>query len=163
MAKEILTLNAEISNGVITVSGTAENGMLAAAISVYNADGSSILFVETTSVNADGTFSYSLDTGARGTYVVSVADYDGGGTAKTATVSETTEDTPADASVGTPRTGYETAETVATATPEANASSSVSGALMFVGFLAFAAVGFTVARLVVRRRARTKAIANRED
>lgn len=152
MAKEILTLDAVISNGVITVNGTAENGMLAAAVVIYNADGSQILFAESTSVAADGSFAYTLNTGARGTYIVSVADYDGNATAKTVTVSESTADK---ASVGSPKTGFETQPAAETATPEANAS-AISGALFFVGFLALAAVGFTATRLIMRRRARAK-------
>ena len=153
MAKEILTLDAVISNGVITVNGTAENGMLAAAVVIYNADGTQILFAESTSVAADGSFAYTLDTGARGTYVVSVADYDGGGTAKTATVSESTTTKK---SVGTPKTGYETEE-VATVAPEANASFSGAGFLVFAAaFVACAAAGFMISR-VLARRARAKA------
>ncbi|MBQ6355421.1 hypothetical protein IJJ18_03375 [Candidatus Saccharibacteria bacterium] len=152
MAKEILTLDAVISDGVITVNGAAEDGMLAAAIVIYNADGTQMLFAESTSVAADGSFAYTLDTGARGTYIVSVADYEGNATAKVVTVSESTA---AEASVGSPKTGFETQPAAASPAPEANAS-AISGALFFVGFLALAAAGFFAARLVMRRRARSR-------
>ena len=75
--KEITTLNASEENGSINVSGKAENGCLAVAIMVYKEDGETLVTMQTTSVGDDNKFSDSIKVD-NGTYIVKVADYDGG-------------------------------------------------------------------------------------
>lgn len=78
-AKNITSLNATAANGKITVSGTAEAGTLACAVLVYDETETNLLSMETCGVTADNTYSYTLGMKfANGTYVVKVADYDGG-------------------------------------------------------------------------------------
>lgn len=77
-AKEIKSIDVkETKSGVITVSGEAENGTLAAAIVVYNSEDSSFVTMQTTSVNDENKYSYDIELG-KGKYIVRVADYDGG-------------------------------------------------------------------------------------
>lgn len=76
-AKKIETMEANAGDGKITVSGTAEKGMLAVAISVYDEEEKKLIKTETTSVDNDSKYSYSIEV-AKGTYVIKVADYDGG-------------------------------------------------------------------------------------
>ena len=72
-------MNATAANGKITVSGTAEEGTLACAVLVYDETDTNLLSMETCGVAADSTYSYTLGMKfANGTYVVKVADYDGG-------------------------------------------------------------------------------------
>ena len=78
-AKNITSLNATAANGKITVSGTAEAGTLACAVLVYDETETNLLSMETCGVAADSTYSYTLGMKfANATYVVKVADYDGG-------------------------------------------------------------------------------------
>lgn len=78
-AKNITSVNATAANGKITVSGTAEAGTLACAVLVYDETETNLLSMETCGVAADNTYSYTLGMKfANGTYVVKVADYDGG-------------------------------------------------------------------------------------
>lgn len=94
-AMNITSVNATASNGKITVSGTAEAGTLACAVMVYDKTGENLVGMETCGVADDNTFSYTLDMEfANGTYVIKVADYDGGNyTTTNVTVSNETETT----------------------------------------------------------------------
>lgn len=94
-AMNITSANATASNGKITVSGTAEAGTLACAVMVYDKTGENLVGMETCGVADDNTFSYTLDMEfANGSYVIKVADYDGGNyTTTTVTVSNETETT----------------------------------------------------------------------
>lgn len=75
--KNVLTLDAtENENGHIDISGTAEDGMLAAAIFIYD-ESNNLVKMQTTQVNNDQTFTDSLDL-TPGTYTIKAADYDGG-------------------------------------------------------------------------------------
>lgn len=76
-AKTINTLNVTESNGKINVSGTTEDGVLAVAIMVYDSTESNLITMQTTSVGSDNNYSDTI-TIASGTYVIKVADYDGG-------------------------------------------------------------------------------------
>lgn len=77
-AADILTFSAsETKDGVINVSGTVENSVVAAAILVYDSTGQNLITIETTQINDDNTFSANIAVGA-GTYVVKVANYEGG-------------------------------------------------------------------------------------
>ena len=104
-AAEVLSVTAnESSNGVITVEGTVENNMIAAAINVYDASGENLITMETTQINDDNTFRTTIALQA-GTYVVKVADYDGGAY-KTLTVSsESSASISTAKDVKTPATG----------------------------------------------------------
>lgn len=89
--KKILTMEATQNNGLIWVSGTAEEGALAVAIAVYNEDGTELVTMQTTSVNSESKFSDSISV-EKGKYLVKVADYEGG-EYKEATVSIVDEET----------------------------------------------------------------------
>ncbi|MBQ8992364.1 hypothetical protein IJ090_02960 [Candidatus Saccharibacteria bacterium] len=90
IAKDIKTLNAAIKNDTISISGTAEAGTLAVAILVYDEAGSELLAMETASVSDENLYYAEIGL-TDGTYLVKVADYDGGDY-KTATVSPETEE-----------------------------------------------------------------------
>lgn len=75
-ALEIKTINATQQNGVVTVNGTTETGMLAATVLVFDSTGTDIVAMKTVPVDNNSystTFALSEDT-----YVIKVADYDGG-------------------------------------------------------------------------------------
>ena len=75
-AKEIKSLDLkEEKSGVVTVSGTTEEDMLAVAIIVYDKD-SKLVTMQTTSV-LDNKYSDTVKL-STGKYTVKVADYDGG-------------------------------------------------------------------------------------
>lgn len=92
-AKNITSVNATASNGKITVSGTTEAGTLACAVMVYDETGANLVGMETCGVAGDNTYSYTLEMKfTNGTYVIKVADYDGGSyTTTNVTVSDETE------------------------------------------------------------------------
>ena len=73
----IKTIDASISNGTISVSGTTEDGVLAVAIMVYDSTETNLITMQTTSVGSDNSYSDTISI-ASGTYVVKVANYDGG-------------------------------------------------------------------------------------
>ena len=76
-AGTVTSIEATEESGKITVSGTVDSSVYAVAIVVYS--GSNLEYMETASVNADGTYSVELGTTfADGTYTVKVADYAGG-------------------------------------------------------------------------------------
>lgn len=110
-AKNITSVNATAANGKITVYGTAEEGTLACAVLVYDETETNLLSMETCGVAADSTYSYTLGMEfANGTYVVKVADYDGGSytTAKVTVSGSTSAGTETQASSETkvsPKTG----------------------------------------------------------
>jgi len=75
----ILTLSASVSEHTVSVSGTAESEVLAGVVVVYNSTETTMLDMESFEVGSDNTFSYTLtNTFDDGTYVIKVADYDGG-------------------------------------------------------------------------------------
>lgn len=101
-AYEALSVNAsESSNGEITVSGTVENSMVAAAVNVYDASGENLITMRTTQINDDNTFSTQISLDA-GTYIIKVADYNGG-EYKSLTVTPGSNTTATD--IKTPATG----------------------------------------------------------
>ena len=62
--------------GVVTVNGTTESGMLAATVLIFDSTGTDIVAMKTVAVDNNSystTFALSEDT-----YVIKVADYDGG-------------------------------------------------------------------------------------
>lgn len=77
-AAEVLSVNAEEStSGLIKVSGTVENTMVATAVMVYDESGTNLITMKTTQVSDNNSFNASIKV-ASGNYVVKVADYNGG-------------------------------------------------------------------------------------
>lgn len=76
-AKEVKTISASEKDGIVSVSGAAEDGTLAVAIMIYDQSGKNLLAMETAAVSDDSTYAAEIEL-ASGTYVVKVADYDGG-------------------------------------------------------------------------------------
>ena len=74
--KEILTSEVIEENGVITVSGYVENGMLAVAVQVFDKD-NNLVALETGEVKTNNTFKVEIEL-PTGDYIVKIADYDGG-------------------------------------------------------------------------------------
>lgn len=78
-AGTVSTVNVVEDDGVVTVSGTASADTLACAVLVYDATGANLVNMETCEVEDNNTFSYTLTTKLEaGTYVIKIADYDGG-------------------------------------------------------------------------------------
>lgn len=75
-ALSISTLNLTNNNNKITVSGTTEDGVLAVAVFVYSGD--ELVDMETCSNNSDNYSCELQKEFASGTYIVKVADYNGG-------------------------------------------------------------------------------------
>lgn len=82
-AANIVTVSATGNSTSATVSGTAENGVTAVAIMVYDSTGTNLVIMESVSVSDDHTFNDTINL-ASGSYLIKVADYEGG------TYSETT-------------------------------------------------------------------------
>ena len=99
-AKTITTLEVTESNGKISVSGTAEEGTLAVAIMVYDESGKNLVTMQTTAVESNNTYADTIEVES-GTYVVKVADYDGGNFV-TKTVSPKQETKPGDTQIDVP-------------------------------------------------------------
>ena len=76
--KEIYYLNAIEENGKITVTGYAEDGCLAVAIQVLDED-DNLVTLETVAVDEYNEYNAEIEL-PEGTYIVKVADYDGGET-----------------------------------------------------------------------------------
>lgn len=76
-AANISSLSTEVSNGTLKVSGTAEAGVLATAIMIFDESGTTLVQMETVSVGDDKNFTNTFSI-ANGTYLVKVADYEGG-------------------------------------------------------------------------------------
>lgn len=120
---KVLTLNTTTTESTVSVSGTAEDGVLAVGISIFDKTGTERIAVRTASV-VDNKYEYTVDGLSKGEYQVCVADFDGGD-CKTATVTLAAEEKKEDdeSAAGTPETGYHTIKTEEV-TPEANASMS---------------------------------------
>lgn len=74
----VKTINASITNNKISVDGTVNNGVLAVAIMVYEEDGTTLVTMETTSVDSNDKYSDTIDVTAGKKYIVKAANYDGG-------------------------------------------------------------------------------------
>lgn len=84
LAGTVNSVNAIVASNKITVSGTTSADTLACAILVYDQSGTTLQAMESCAVAADNTYSYTLSQSfSVGTYVVKVADYDGGAYATT--------------------------------------------------------------------------------
>ena len=76
-AAEVLTMEAsESTSGVITVTGTTADEVIAVSASVYTEDGTFVKVVHG-QVNDDNTYSITIEAEAK-KYIVRVADYNGG-------------------------------------------------------------------------------------
>lgn len=82
-AANIVTVSATGNSTSATVSGTAENGVTAVAIMVYDSTGTNLVIMESVAVSDNNTFNDTINL-ASGSYLIKVADYEGG------TYSETT-------------------------------------------------------------------------
>ena len=71
------SLQAKSEGGNVTVTGKATDGVLSVAVFVYDESGSNLLDVGSAVVNNDKTFTRTVAL-SDGTYLVKVADYDGG-------------------------------------------------------------------------------------
>lgn len=76
-AANIVTVSATGNSTSATVSGTAENGVTAVAIMVYDSTGTNLVIMESVSVSDNHTFNDTINL-ASGSYLIKVADYEGG-------------------------------------------------------------------------------------
>lgn len=75
---DVKTINASITDNKISVDGTVDNGVLAVAILVYEEDGTTLVTMETTSVDSNDKYSDTIHVTAGKKYIVKAANYDGG-------------------------------------------------------------------------------------
>lgn len=92
MAGTIASIDASVKDGTVTVSGTADSGVLSVAIFVYDEAGENMLQMKSVAVASDQKYSEDFKL-SDGKYLVKAADYDGGKFAETTvTVGESKED-----------------------------------------------------------------------
>ena len=75
MAASVTTMDADGSNGKLTISGTTTEDCLAVAILVYDEAGTNLVYIETTGVE-NSAYKSTIHL-ANGTYTVKAGDYDG--------------------------------------------------------------------------------------
>lgn len=92
MAGTIASIDAGVKDGTVTVSGTADSGVLSVAIFVYDEAGENMLQMKSVAVDSDQKYSEGFKL-SDGKYLVKAADYEGGKFAETTvTVGESKED-----------------------------------------------------------------------
>lgn len=92
MAGTIASIDASVKDGTVTVSGTADSGILSVAIFVYDEAGENMLQMKSVAVASDQKYSEDFKL-SDGKYLVKAADYEGGKFAETTvTVGESKED-----------------------------------------------------------------------
>lgn len=92
MAGTIASIDAGVKDGTVTVSGTADSGVLSVVIFVYDEEGENMLQMKSVAVASDQKYSEDFKL-SDGKYLVKAADYDGGKFAETTvTVGESKED-----------------------------------------------------------------------
>ena len=92
MAGTIASIDASVKDGTVTVSGTADSGVLSVAIFVYDEAGENMLQMKSVAVASDQNYSENFKL-SDGKYLVKAADYEGGKFAETTvTVGESKED-----------------------------------------------------------------------
>lgn len=96
-AGTISTVGATAGTNQITVSGTADTGVLSVAIFVYDSTGTTLLKMESVAVDSGHAYTDTISIDA-GTYVVKVADYEGGEFKNTTVTVNTTNTNPGDGS-----------------------------------------------------------------
>ena len=75
---DVQTINASITDNKISVDGTVDNGVLAVAIMVYEENGTTLVKMETTSVDSNDKYSDTIVVTAGKKYIVKAANYNGG-------------------------------------------------------------------------------------
>lgn len=129
MAASVTTMDADGSNGKLTISGTTTEDCLAVAILVYDEAGINLVYIETTGVE-NSAYKSTINL-ANGTYTVKAGDYDGenGLITKKVTVtgSETTPaaDTESPAVTTTATTATTTATTAGLTAPKTEDSKMI--------------------------------------
>ena len=92
MAGIIASIDAGVKDGTVTVSGTADSGVLSVVIFVYDEAGENMLQMKSVAVASDQKYSEDFKL-SDGKYLVKAADYEGGKFAETTvTVGESKED-----------------------------------------------------------------------
>lgn len=92
MAGTIASIDASVKDGTVTVSGTADSGVLSVAIFVYDEAGENMLQMKSVAVASDQKYSEVFKL-SDGKYLVKAADYEGGKFAETTvTVGESKDD-----------------------------------------------------------------------
>ena len=92
MAGTIASIDVSVKDGTVTVSGTADSGVLSVAIFVYDEAGENMLQMKSVAVDSDQKYSEGFKL-SDGKYLVKAADYEGGKFAETTvTVGESKED-----------------------------------------------------------------------
>ena len=81
-AGTITSVNAEAGDNQFTVSGEAGTGVLSVVIFVYNSTGENLLQMESVAIDSNHGYKDTFKAEA-GTYVVKVADYEGGAFSET--------------------------------------------------------------------------------
>ena len=110
MAASVTTMDADGSNGKLTISGTTTEDCLAVAILVYDEAGTNLVYIETTGVE-NSAYKSTINL-ANGTYTVKAGDYDGENELITKKVTVTGSET-------TPATDTESPAVTTTATTTA--------------------------------------------
>jgi hypothetical protein len=110
MAASVTTMDADGSNGKLTISGTTTEDCLAVAILVYDEAGINLVYIETTGVE-NSAYKSTINL-ANGTYTVKAGDYDGENELITKKVTVTGSET-------TPATDTESPAVTTTATTTA--------------------------------------------
>ena len=77
-AGEVKTLDADINEGVITVSGTTDETVYAVVTTIYDKTGETLIAMQSTSVSESQKFSDEIIVSKDDEYIVKVADYNGG-------------------------------------------------------------------------------------
>ncbi len=92
MAGTIASIDTSVKDGTVTVSGTADSGVLSVAIFVYDEAGENMIQMKSVAVDSDQKYSEDFKL-SDGKYLVKAADYEGGKFAETAvTVGESKSD-----------------------------------------------------------------------
>ena len=92
MAGTIASIETSVKDGTVTVSGTADSGVLSVAIFVYDEAGENMLQMKSVAVDSDRKYSENFKL-SDGKYLVKAADYEGGKFVETrATVGENKSD-----------------------------------------------------------------------
>lgn len=74
----VKTIHASITTDQISVDGTVDDGVLAVAILVYEEDGTTLVTMETTSVDSSNQYADTISVASGKKYIVKAANYDGG-------------------------------------------------------------------------------------
>ena len=76
-SKSVISLNVSVSGSSLLVNDEAEEGVLAVAVAIYDKSGENLVTVQTAAVDDDNNYQTSLEL-EDGSYVIKVADYEGG-------------------------------------------------------------------------------------